>query len=412
MATGRVNVGGGGGGLNVYCQLNEPRTKEGIWIKNNAKIKKIVQDNKLWFANEWNDPQMLHLADIPNTKLYIRNVAVNDKIYFFGLTDGGYDSRIGTMYIYNIKTNTWTQTSMPSTGVSWVPVVIGTDIYVAHNYYLSGQYISGLYKFDTITETWTQKKGSYYGSVLVPSTDGQYIYSLGTSQGIWKNRLNRYDVASDSWTDIGQLPHDMMDGATRAFMIGGYLYYFGRIYTNNSSLTRNYGKINPLTMEHTALGEAPFQISGSYPIRINDEIHFYTGNFKYVYSITNDTFTKVDDAIPMSQVLRDLTFYKGNVYIFGGLKYISGSNVVQTETRRLSFTSKQFDDGTVVLLRYNQHLGNLLTELISPSNRISGSVNRFVTGFDNVYMYIDNTLQEYLETYYGDGTKWVKFKGE
>lgn len=417
MATGRVNIGGSGGGLNIYCQLNEPRTKDGIWIKKDAKIKKIVQDNVLWFAGEWNDPQKLHLADIPTSVLYRHCVAVNDKVYFFGTSDTNSARTSNTMFVYDIKDDTWTQSAaIPSSGMGWYPILIGTDIYLSVGAYAGGAYAATLYKFDTINSTWTKLDSTLlrYGTIMVPTSDGRYIYGIGSTVSTnGSNTLKKYDVASNTWTQIMILPHDMGDGSTAAFIIGGYLYYFGRIYTQNSSMTRHYGKINLTTLEHTALGEAPMRGGATYPIFMNEEIHFYTGSTKYIYSIKDDVFTLVQNATPMYVLDKDVLFYKGNIYVFGGAyRDSTGTNTKTLDTRRMSMTSKIFNEGTVVLLKFDDYLGGIGTEFVSPSPRPLGEFTRFVSYLDNVYMYVDGTLQESLETYYGNGEQWIKFKGE
>ena len=50
MATGRVNVGGGGSGLNIFTQLSEPAIKEGIWIQTTKSYRKAIIERSIFLS--------------------------------------------------------------------------------------------------------------------------------------------------------------------------------------------------------------------------------------------------------------------------------------------------------------------------------------------------------------------------
>lgn len=42
-----------GGKLNVYTGLIPPSAYEGIWIKTDGKVDRIINDNDVWIPNSW-----------------------------------------------------------------------------------------------------------------------------------------------------------------------------------------------------------------------------------------------------------------------------------------------------------------------------------------------------------------------
>ena len=102
--------------------------------------------------------------------------------------------------------------------------------------------------------------------------------------------------------------------------------------------------------------------------------------------------------------------YNGDIHILGG----GYSNDVSVSKKHYKFQSpeKVYDPNTLILYRSDQHNGTYLTAIADTSAIIDdgNNNNRFVSGFDDVVYFADSAFDWNAPMYYGDGTKWIKFK--
>ena len=75
-----------------------------------------------------------------------------------------------------------------------------------------------------------------------------------------------------------------------------------------------------------------------------------------------------------------------------------------------SKTHEKHDPYTLVLQISNSHDGPYSTAFVNASSLITGENNRFVSNFDDVFFIGEDGIDTTDPIYYGDGTKWVKFK--
>lgn len=404
MATGRVNVGGGGGGgINVYAQLSEPTKKEGIWIKTGTAKKDIVNDLDLWLANAWNNPTLKSYASMPNEYTAITQykgiASIGSNVYVMGGVNYALNKYVPSLYKYDSINDIWIRLAdMPSAPTSQCEAVaIGTDIYVIQQ--------SGIfYKYDTINNTWTSLKSTSSGFMHRIVAVGTDIYSFYTSGSNYSPSLLKYDTLNNTWSVLtangGQSGIRVVSYGTDIYMINA-----GSADYNSGNNTKKYDTINKT---YTLLANMP--IGGCYPVIVGTDIHaFYIGSSPkhYVYSIPNNTWTLLSDTIPTTL---DAVF----AYIGGAIELIEQNQQAQAKNFRYNFASKTYENGTVVIYRLSKY-GAYQAELCSLApgvfTGINGANNRMLTGFDNVLMYLNNNLNDNLPTYYGDGTKWVQFKG-
>ena len=122
--------GGGGGGdgttQNIFCQLEEPETKKGIWLQAEKEIEHITTDEEIYIAGTWTD--IGSKGSTPDN--YTRKYAlVSRTIYAFN------GSSTIANYKYNLDTKTWTTfASFPESMGEVRLAVIGTDIYALSRY--------------------------------------------------------------------------------------------------------------------------------------------------------------------------------------------------------------------------------------------------------------------------------------
>lgn len=402
MATGRVNIGGGGGGMNLYVQPSEPTKKEGIWIKGGYAKTDIVSDNVLWFAGEWANPSVKKYADIPYKASFKVSCKIGTDIYL----GFGYDNTFGTVYhrvLYKYDTVNDAWTKLPdcpialnnlNSGYQYVQMdAVGTNIYV---HFASGWF----YKFDTKSNVWTQltaTPGSYKAGTMCAVGTNLYLFRTSTTY----NPSNfKYDTLNNMWTTLTSGGNQYL---AQAIQYGVKIVLVG---TGGSDSAPN----NKLRIYNTItdtwepyLADCPY--SGQYAYIDGNDIHNFTSNKHYVYHILTNVWELVaSEYLPIQ--FSDETFQNIGNYVV----CLDGSG--KFGNYRYNKKSKQFKEGSVVIYRISDKYGVYQTELSSlPKGLFSGPNNRLLVAFDNVYMYINGELKVDLETFYGDGTKWVKFKG-
>lgn len=399
MATGRVNVGSGGGaGMNVYAQLTEPTKKEGIWIKTRTAKKSIINDLELWFKDKWNDLALKKYSDAPYGFNGACAVSVGKDIYTMGGSVGG--SNYQKLYKYDTIADTWTR-------LADIPVMTNSAsaVFVGGNIYLI-QYNNGvIHKYNILTNAWTAlpvfsiNSGDSLSAVVV-GTDIWCFWTYGTG---YSPVISKYNTLTDKWitgiTNVGN------QYGVRAVAVGTDIYLIGMGANFNSGAVQYLKKYNTLTGVLSPLADAPFT-GGPPAVAVGTNLHVAYLNKHYVYNIVNNTWTLLSGPIPTSNTNTPATMNYLNGYIVVFDVTAPSKNV------RYNFTSKVYEDGTVILYRLKNYPGAYQTELMSlPQGLFTGINNRILSTFDNVYMYTNGNLNENLPTYYGDGTQWVQFKG-
>lgn len=71
---------------------------------------------------------------------------------------------------------------------------------------------------------------------------------------------------------------------------------------------------------------------------------------------------------------------------------------------------KIYSSNTLIINRGNSNFGAYLTAINDNSEIIKGNNNRFVSGFDDCFYFADSAFDWNAPMYYGDGSRWIKFK--
>lgn len=404
MATGRVNVGGGGSGLNVYAQTTEPSKKEGIWIQTDKPIKNIINDLTLWFADAWNDESKKQYASAPYPISYSASYFAVDPsngtdVYVAG---GGNSSATQIMlHKYDVLTDTWTRLAdLPERFAGGKGAIVDGKFYIMTS--SLGSTISTAYIYDIKSNTWTKSsKGAPYAMICGAVAVGTNIYILGSTTSTYARYFYKYDTISDTWTKLTDYPTSFTYGAIVS--IGTKIYAMGG---GNSTTIYCY---DTELKTWTTLPRIPFEFSNGSAVAVGTDIYVMGSDYSisvnkmfYKYDTVNSIWTKLPDL--QYEMANQISYYSDNgIYTMGG--------TLVTKNIKFNFKSKVYPDRTVILYRTNEYYGVYKAELVTNAQQFGGVNTRMLTGFDNVYMYIDGTLKESLQTYYGDGTKWIKFKG-
>lgn len=413
--------GSGGGSadglkLNIFTQPTEPETKDGIWIQKNNTHKNIVVDNLISNDGEWSDVVSNNYPGDKSSWIE-QYVTYNDAIVT--LDDNG---------LWSFNGSTWTKIAEALTGDSlWIKALC-----VINNVLIA------------IGET-----GVYNEST------GEWVYT----QKIWK--LN-----GPSWSNPTTISYDFgQEAREHGVVYNGYLYTIwdyspsvnGSYDSDNQWLTlmrmsssgscTMVQKINKYLPGHVGMGVV-------FNNQIYWELNYFdnggSGDHTHVMATYNggSTLTLTENKFPFSNdkdysqsaVVYDnvihtlLTFYNNSSYDRKHYKYDGSTwtylfdlddrltfvalnttlygfyDRVEDGLRKYTKTHSKYDPQTLIIQANDTFDGTYATALVDTSSAITGANARFVTRFDDVFFVGESGMDTEDPIYYGDGTKWVKFK--
>lgn len=408
MATGRVNIGGGGAGINVYTQPTEPFKKEGIWIKTNSGKSEVVSDDSLWFSGVWANPSQKSYAPIPY-KSARKSVCKKGTDVYVGL---GYNGSLYTkeFYKYDSINDVWTRLAdYPESNAQVDSGSVGFSAY--KNYIYAFASTGRSYRYDIETNMWTQITFNKTFKRCTVCTVGDYIYLFATSNtSPYYTTPYKYDPNTDTFVTLPYQPVGSNNYA-QALVYGSSIFLVGGGGAESTVTGNLLRKLDTLTDLWSTEKLASCPYAGAYAYtddnKIYNHITFGSNTIKhFVYDIINNVWTEDSTSYFPMNVGREWNFINIGPYVVA----LDNSNT--TDVYRYNKTSKSYNEGSVVVYRINPAYGVYRTELASlPKGLFNGTNNRLLTAFDDVYMVIDGDLKPNLETYYGDGAKWVQFKG-
>lgn len=173
-------------------------------------------------------------TDMPTPRDFLSSTEVNNFIYCIGGADASY---LNTNECYDPSTNTWTTKKNMSESLSYLTSsTIGNNIYVVGGRNDTTFYWGSNYCYDTLTNTWSDKTSlpsgsgrSGHSSVVIDNK--MYIIGGLVSSGV-SNSIERYDVNTDSWSTIYNMPISLQLLSTESY--GDKIYIIGGIDSRNS----------------------------------------------------------------------------------------------------------------------------------------------------------------------------------
>jgi len=178
------------------------------------------------------------------------------------------------------------------------------------------------------------------------ATNGEYIYSIcgGISEAPWKSTsLERYDVASNTWTEIisGLIP--------RRFCTAEYVPSQDKIYVFNgdtytsSTYTDTVEIINILSNELSYSATNPYPVEYSGSAVWNNKIYLFGGsnsdgfsNRLYEFNPQTNTWTRLPDMPEAKQTNGEII--NGVLYIFGGYAGSTSNRIDSYNIQDLTWT--------------------------------------------------------------------------
>lgn len=409
MTTGRVNVGGGGASLNIFTQLVEPQKKDGIWLQTSDKFRSIALDRNVYLSNSW---VLNFIPDLPTPRAYHTTLLYKDFIYVFGgKPNSGSQSFNQDIYKYNLITGVWTLVgNIPwgtyNTGmVSWNYEIINNIVY------FSGRIGTGtaqLKRYDLDAETWLTDEGYLPRSggvhrIFKYGDDGLILAVPGDS-----NYVYQYAFSTKTWTQVSPSPYIARDLSSASIHLIDNVVYFAAGYYPSM-------KFDLITKTWSSIATSPLTTSGSPSLVFGNEIHIYgrggyAGQEVIIYDTLTNTYSYGTPMLRRRYYTNAVFDPKGKVvYIVGGADTDS-TGIYNPRTDAFTYYSKQYANDELVILvnkPYSIDPNQMAVKLFD--TRIPIKNEKLVNYFLNAWIFNNSDLQEY-PAYWGDGTKWTKFK--
>lgn len=255
-------------------------------------------------------------------------------IYLFGGTSGA------TVEAYNPVTNSWAgELDLPealtspsaATGADGKIYVFDAKQELVPNPPLppSLQFVSKVYAYDPIANTWTSKKAMPIpstGSSAVTAGNGLIYVFGGSSPSGYSSAVEAYNPATDTWSSKASMPN-LTGYAAAALGADGLIYVLGG--TNTSGVLSTVQIYNPVTDSWTSKSSMPVGIHHAAATTGADgQIYLFGGEDNslptpnvfqtvYAYHPATDTWTNVGN-LPEGRISPAAAVSNGQLYVFGG----------------------------------------------------------------------------------------------
>ncbi len=272
-------------------------------------------------------------------KTYVGSDSVFDGINSIYMLQGNYYPYFSKYTINNNQeqgetADTWTALAKAPAGI----YAGGSLAYDATNksiYMLSGNWRQSFYKYDIASDSWTQLPNipAHVGYGASLQVVGNYIYAL---RGENSTSFYRFNIENNSW----EKPQQGFFGKTTTYGSSYFGFYYGtemaedkngNIYITRGSLDNAFGKYNIASGEFTRLSNTPIGIyNGSAMVFDENENVLYltsgdistrntngTNNYFMKYDVGTDTWSIItSDPIPSQTSYGSDMIYDGSRYIY------------------------------------------------------------------------------------------------
>ena len=373
--------------MNIFTQMNEPQKKDGIWIKTNHTYQNVMVNQQ--FANYqdgvWST--ICQLNNMGRIKLVINQGALylfSNKDYKLYRLNGSaleyicdYNSRTNVMASYN--NSLYIITASASTGYVFK--------YNGNNWERVSEFYSTMYfDMDCVT-LYNDQICLFYGNNN--QTIGNHIYLFNGST--FTQLCSATFYGSDNYEIIIK---SIITYNGKLYMFGGVsrspadgLFYF--VLNAGNNWTRS---TVPLTANSLCICTCVYnnELYLFYEDRdtTNDDLYYckYNGASWTLIGKLNDKYQK--DAVSLNQYM-----------------YTNGSSLY-----KYTLPNKVYNPNTVIINKGDAQNGVHLTSIFDTSYMVGNNSNRFVSGFDDCFYFADTAFDWNAPMYYGDGSKWIKFK--
>lgn len=399
--------------LNIFIQEGEPISKDGIWFKTDKALSynNIIQKN-ITEPFHWT----IDINDDKNLP-YVRDVgiaSVGAKLYLFGGITMYNVYRGGVIYDTINRTYS-SMATMPYNARGIMAIDYGTDIYIFGGA-SSGTVYSKIHKYDTLTNSFTAlgdlPVGLCMGGIARVGTN---IYILGGTLGSSNsNAIYKFDILTNTCTKDALL--EQGTGGMAVCSLNTDIYIFGGWTTTALSKCYKYDTVHKTL---TSIADYPITIATAAANTYRDKILIMGGDTAggdimtdrtYLYDPKTDTYTEQAKLWTNAGLGRFCGSAKVNQNIYlpggkwnpvvgGGGGELSTITVCKVEEELYSYTGTE---NSLLLPLHSQFNNNEITI------QNTGDLSFKVLMMDCLYYSNTNGIDNTIETYYGNGSEWIK----
>ena len=378
--------------------MNEPAKKDGIWIKTNHNYQRIML-NQPYVENTANG--VWSVASTPPDNFFQGVCTIyNGILYVF------YDG-----YYYTYNGSTWTRCGSCTEINAGGAVVYNNLIYG----FGSNYHNDGAFTFDGNTFTRINNLGSsmyWYGQAAHVVYNNKIHIFGGTTYSSREGSNIHYIFNGNTYTKL----NDIKYGGNNVYLQFGVVYK-GQIWAmDENKYWYTYNDDTGWTKYNSNAfpGGSNSTISNELLV-YNNEIHYLTsggyGDFHYKWDGSVWTYLgkmSSKESVKFDCRIMPKFVYNGNIHVIG---YDDNKSRNKYDYVYQS-SSAVYSPNTLILYKGNQHNGKYLTAIADTSAIIDDGKNnnRFVSSFDDAVYFADTSFDWNAPMYYGDGTKWIKFK--
>lgn len=405
---GRLHVNKSGGNnsnnlLPIYQQMQEPKEKIGVWIKSSEKI-----DNIYYGTKNLNDfYYWKKKADRSLTANSSVIAVVGTDIYLFGGIYNLNGSYLNLAYKYDTLTNSYTQISnLPYTLTNGFCIVQDTDIYIYWNN-TGSNIVYYTYKYDTLTDT--------YAFVGNHNTylNGYKTIVIGDNVYGFSNNVKKYNLIDKNEVIITNSPLGGSPATISA--IGTNIYLFGC----NSNHNNEAYKFDTLTNEFSELSKIPTNFNTGSSFIDGKYIYLISNNYEnYKYNIDTNSYEKLKkiNSTNKTSELQVIKLTNGNVYAFENISSYELCFNMKEIAFRLQDTNTKFNCNNIVSPD-NMHIylfgGFYYSNTLSPQLHIYDIVSNtyavLTTPFSKFLSNAVTSIDDIIYTF-GDGSSYTSYK--
>jgi hypothetical protein len=383
--------------------MNEPEKKDGIWIKTNNQYEHILINQKYsnYQSGVWSSD-----TPLPQAAYAACSVSYNNEIYtILGVGAEQTDAR---QRIYKYNNGTW---SLLGSSPKYFLSNEGSAIFYNGQLYMAfgGEF------YDALGYIYRYKNNDFSNYLNAERVAISYNYMAYQCNLISYNNILYcvHDNRDEHTINVCKVNNnfsvtEVIPAYENKQTIGSWLFvgiFNGNVYVLCDGIlysTNSIENIKSNTLSKKL--QIPNYNSMNGGACIKDNImHIFLKSAHYITD--GNTITQIS-------TLPHEYYYNNGCVIYGDLHMIAGnpSNTSNAEHFKFQSPQKVYSPNTLIINRGNSNSGVYLTAINDNSEIIKGNNNRFVSGFDDCFYFADSAFDWNAPMYYGDGSRWVKFK--
>lgn len=373
---------------NIFMQETEPEIKEGIWLQSNKTFEKISALDSYSDALQWKEANAL------SNEIY-KNVdnmfSINNKTYFLIYNNGF------KILEYDATTNSIIEEFQIEITSLYCMIANEASNELLYFDYLDGSYILKRYSLNTHTSDIISSEFSNISPTRVCLVE-ELLYIFSGDKKVYT-----FDIKKHTISNLG------ITNPYTYFNSGGCFYHNNNIYlmgNNNTNGTKLCYKLDLTTKSFTRLADIPYYCYEAAMRLVENKIYIFGGdsakgnnNYKfYIYDISTNAYNEQSNL--QYPVRNGYSIYTNNKILLG----CKGRE--ESHLQILEFPSSlKYDNNTIVIVN-----GNTYNTILLPYDRSIIEGNLLFSFLDIKYYSTEEGEIKTIPTYYGDGSKWIKFK--